>query len=481
MSLGSAALVAGRYRLDRLIASDRSAEVWSGTDIELARPVAVKLLHANAGGEAVSQFRAAACRAASLTHEGMVRIFDYCEPESPDPPQSPFLVMEYIEGQSLADELRAGPLGAARTADIVAQVTAAMQTVHAAGLAHGDIRPEKILLSPGGAAKLFGVSGACPVGPAAISADLRALGGIARDCLGDSSSPGGDAQADRLQASVAELVAGLCAHTPAGEHDSTAVIARRAAGLCGRPSQPVAAERYSSPSADPSSSPAGFASPASTQPLRRLRRRAGRLAPAGLPAKRGSMAAVATAALIGIALASATILGAIALKPNGISQQADGAAKAAMVRVTASRLIGQPTGIVRHKLQRLGLVVRTRWRESASIAAGDVIAVRPSGLVPVHSVVVIVVSSGLSVTGTGLGHTPYRHRHRRSASNSPSSKPPTPSRSPSGSPTPAPSPSPSSTPAPSPSPTSPTSPPPSTSSSPPTSSPSSSSSAPLRS
>lgn len=126
MSLVSAALVAGRYRLDRLIASDRSGDVWQGTDVELARPVAVKLLAADAGGtEAVSQFRAAACRAASLTHEGLVRIFDYCEPELPNPAQSPFLVMEYVEGELLADQLRAGPLGAARTADIVAQVTAA--------------------------------------------------------------------------------------------------------------------------------------------------------------------------------------------------------------------------------------------------------------------------------------------------------------------------------------------------------------------
>ena len=64
--------------------------------------------------------------------------------------------MEYVEGELLAGQLRAGPLGAPRTADIVAQVTAALQPVHDAGLGYGDIRPEKILLIRGGAANCSG-------------------------------------------------------------------------------------------------------------------------------------------------------------------------------------------------------------------------------------------------------------------------------------------------------------------------------------
>lgn len=332
--------------------------------------------------------------------------------------------------------------------------------MHDTGLGHGDIRPEKILLIRGGAAKLFAFSAACPAGPVAVSADLQALGGIARECLGDSTSLRGDALVGQLQASVAELVAELCALTPAGQAGTTAAIARRAAALCARPGQPVAAGYRSPPSASSSSWLPGFASPASTQPVRRLRPRIVRGEAAGLPTKRANAEAVRTAAVITIALGSAAAFGAVAFKPEGITQQAEGAAKAATVRVTAVRLIGRPVGVVRHKLRRLGFVVRVRWVRSASISAGDVIAVRPSGLFAAHSVVVIVGSSGQSAAGAGKA--PSRHRHPRlSASSKPSSQPPTPGRSPSNSPTPGRSPSPSSSPVPSPSPSS--SPPPSTS------------------
>lgn len=125
----------------------------------------------------------------------------------------------------MAAQLQAGPLGAARTAGIVARVSAALHAVHRAALAHGDIRPEKILLRRDGAAKLFGFSGTCPAESAAIGADLRALGVLARECLGEPTSPG------EPSASVTDLVAELCAHPSAGHADVTAAIARRAAAL----------------------------------------------------------------------------------------------------------------------------------------------------------------------------------------------------------------------------------------------------------
>lgn len=415
-SVSATLLIAGRYRLDRQVATDRFGEVWHGTDVELARPVAVKLLHADASdADTVSQFRAAACRAASLTHEGLVRVFDYCEPGPSDSEQRPFQVMEYVEGQSLAAYLQAGSLGAARTVDIVAQVSAALHAVHRAALAHGDIRPEKILLRRDGAAKLFGFSGTCPAEPAAaIGADLCALGVLARECLGEPTSPG------ELAASAADLVAELCAHPAAGHADATAAIARRVAAL--RPQLGTAG-------GDAALSASQSAS--STQPLPRLPRRAGRT-----PAMRRIVVALGTAAVIAIALAVIAIFGTS--RPTGFASGANGAIEATTVRVTAARLIGRPVGIVRLRLQHLGLVVRIRWRESDSVSAGDVIAVRPAGLVPAHGVVVITGSTGRSTAGAApdVGHARTLHRRHQRRSASPSQRPtPAPSRSPSGSPT----------------------------------------------
>jgi hypothetical protein len=167
------------------------AEVWHGTDVELARPVAVKLLHAEAGdADSITRFPAAACRSASLTHEGLVRVFDYCEPESPASAQHPFLIMS------------------------------------------GDVRPEKILLTREGTAKLFGFSDAGPIGSAAIGGDLAALGLVARDCPVERTSAGGSGPPSaQVPDPLAELVAELCTSGSADQPDATAAIARRAAAL----------------------------------------------------------------------------------------------------------------------------------------------------------------------------------------------------------------------------------------------------------
>lgn len=308
-----------------------SARCGTQPTSSLPRAVAVKLLDADTGdADAVSQFRAAACRAASLTHEGLVRVFDYCEPEPSGPEQRPYQVMEYVDGQPLAAQLQAGPLGGARTVDIVAQVSAALHAVHRAALAHGDIRPEKILLRRDGAAKLFGFSGTCPAESAAIGADLRALGVLARECLGEPTSPGEPA------ASVTDLVAELCAHPSAGHADVTAAIARRAAAL-----------RAQLGKAGGDAVLSASQSASSTQPLPRLPRRAGRI-----PAMRSIVVAVGTAAVIAIAFAVIAIFGAS--RPNVSASGADGAVKATTVRVTAAQLIGRPVGVVRLRLQQLG-------------------------------------------------------------------------------------------------------------------------------
>jgi eukaryotic-like serine/threonine-protein kinase len=312
--VGAPVLIAGRYQLNHRVATDRFAEVWHGTDVELARPVAVKLLHAKAGDDnAVTEFRTGACRAGSLTHEGLVRVFDYYEPEAPDSTECPFLVMEYVDGQSLASQLRAGPLGEGRVVEVIAQVSAALAAVHEAGLTHGDIRPEKILLSSDGAAKIFGFSGTRPAAPAAIGADLRALGLVVRECQSELASARGSAPlATELRASLAELAAELEASESADQPAATAAIARRAAGLRGQPRAMIA--------------------PLTTLTMARL-------------PKRGRAAAVRTSAVIAIALAGVALFGA--LRPNASALKTSEPTKPASVPVTASKLIGRPVGVVR--------------------------------------------------------------------------------------------------------------------------------------
>ena len=104
-------LVEGRYRLDGRIAVGGMGEVWRATDLVLGRPVAVKLLRPGAAGsgEDLARFRAEARHAGSLSHPGIARVYDYREA---DPP---YLVMELVDGPSLARLLAGGPLDPART------------------------------------------------------------------------------------------------------------------------------------------------------------------------------------------------------------------------------------------------------------------------------------------------------------------------------------------------------------------------------
>jgi len=98
-------MLAGRYRLDEPIAAGAVGEVWRGLDVVLERPVAVKLLRAEyvQHADTLTRFRAEARHAGSLSHPGIAQVYDYGEA---DPPYPPFLVLELVDGPSLAGLLR---------------------------------------------------------------------------------------------------------------------------------------------------------------------------------------------------------------------------------------------------------------------------------------------------------------------------------------------------------------------------------------
>ncbi len=168
----------GRYQLDDRIAAGGYGEVWRATDLVLGRRVAVKLLLAQhvQQAETLARFRAEAQRAGALNQANIARVYDYVEP---NPPQPPFLVMELIDGPSLAQLLTDGPLPPAQVMDIIAGAASGLQAAHDAGLVHRDIKPANLLLARDGTVKVtdFGISYAADSAPMTASGMLVGTAG----------------------------------------------------------------------------------------------------------------------------------------------------------------------------------------------------------------------------------------------------------------------------------------------------------------
>lgn len=140
-------LVAGKYLLERLIGEGGMGAIWLALNMDLDAPVAIKLLAGeSAPVEAAARLRREARAEARLEHRAIVRVFDCGETESGDP----FIVMEFLEGQSLADLL-----DEERTISVVAAIKMllpvidGMAVAHEEGIIHRDIKPENIFLSRG--------------------------------------------------------------------------------------------------------------------------------------------------------------------------------------------------------------------------------------------------------------------------------------------------------------------------------------------
>jgi eukaryotic-like serine/threonine-protein kinase len=147
----------GRYRLDELLSRGGMGEVWRAFDTTLGRPVAVKLLRAGLT-DAVDKkrFVREARAAAQLSHPNVVAIFDVGEWLG-----SSYLVMELLEGNTLAEELAdKGPLPIPDVRDIGAQAAAGLMAAHAAGVVHRDVKPSNLVRTREGTLKVvdFGIA-----------------------------------------------------------------------------------------------------------------------------------------------------------------------------------------------------------------------------------------------------------------------------------------------------------------------------------
>jgi serine/threonine-protein kinase len=147
----------GRYQLDSLLGVGGMASVYLATDRVLARQVAVKVLSPSDAQDAlfVERFRREARAAARLSHPNIVAVFD-----SDADADQPYLVMEYVPGESLAQLLhRQGRLAPRRAVELASQVCVALAAAHAQGLVHRDIKPANVLVGRDGQVKVtdFGI------------------------------------------------------------------------------------------------------------------------------------------------------------------------------------------------------------------------------------------------------------------------------------------------------------------------------------
>src|SRR4051794_27406716 len=133
------------------------AEVRAGTDLRLERPVAVKFLlpEMAARDDIRRRFEAEARNAAALTHPHAVAVYDTGEHDG-----IPFMVMERLPGETLADRIATGPVDQAWLRQVAGEVLAALAAAHAVGMVHRDVKPGNILLTADGHAKIadFGIA-----------------------------------------------------------------------------------------------------------------------------------------------------------------------------------------------------------------------------------------------------------------------------------------------------------------------------------
>jgi len=138
-------LLDGRYRIVREIAAGGMSTVYEATHVKIGRKVAIKVLHREMAGdpEAVARFINEARAVGTFGHPNIVASTDFGEL----PGHVPFLVLEYLEGRTLAKDIAAtGPLPVRRMVRIALQVASALDAAHSCGVVHRDLTSDNVFL-----------------------------------------------------------------------------------------------------------------------------------------------------------------------------------------------------------------------------------------------------------------------------------------------------------------------------------------------
>jgi serine/threonine-protein kinase len=142
-------ILAGRYRVLERLGAGGMATVYLAEDQRLGRKVAVKRLHSDSPDDAAQRFEREAKVGASLSHPNLVTVFDTVADD-----EGVLIVMEYVEGENLAQLMGRERVAPEQAVSIIRQVAGALDHAHKAGVIHRDVKPANILISPDGKAKL---------------------------------------------------------------------------------------------------------------------------------------------------------------------------------------------------------------------------------------------------------------------------------------------------------------------------------------
>jgi serine/threonine-protein kinase len=179
-------LLSGRYRLDAQIGSGGMSTVYRAFDTVLERQVAIKLMHREIAADAaqLERFRREARAVAQLNHPHVVGVIDAGEAPPPDessgfgePVTMPYIVFEYVEGETLKDRIRrAGRLPIPEAVAYAIEIARALQAAHERRIVHRDVKPQNVLIDAEGTAKVTDFGIARSLTEEGLTADGRVLG-----------------------------------------------------------------------------------------------------------------------------------------------------------------------------------------------------------------------------------------------------------------------------------------------------------------
>jgi eukaryotic-like serine/threonine-protein kinase len=167
-------LLSGRYRLDAQVGSGGMSTVYRAFDTVLERQVAIKLMHREIASDSdqLERFRREARAVAQLNHPHVVGVIDAGEDD-----QTPFIVFEYVEGETLKDRIRRhGRLPVTEAVAYAIEVARALGAAHERHIVHRDVKPQNVLIDEEGTAKVTDFGIARSLTEEGLTADGRVLG-----------------------------------------------------------------------------------------------------------------------------------------------------------------------------------------------------------------------------------------------------------------------------------------------------------------
>src|ERR1700682_6119572 len=182
MALSSGTML-GPYEIESALGAGGQGEVYRARDVRLNRTVAIKILpsHLSSNPEAEQRFDREARAISSLSHPNVCHLYDVGSHDG-----TSYLVMEYLEGETLADRLRKGPLPLEQVLRYGAEISDGLERAHKGGQVHRDLKPGNIMLTKSGA-KLMDFGLAKPTVP--VSQSSSALNSELTQTLATPSHP----------------------------------------------------------------------------------------------------------------------------------------------------------------------------------------------------------------------------------------------------------------------------------------------------